>query len=109
MPGSWPWQASIRHSSWGHNCGGTLINHQWVLSAAHCFDSISRNENCSDSRGGEINRTQIEEYEELNSKLKKLLLEEFEIVLGEHDLNITEGWEQTRALEKIILHPNYCS
>ncbi|GFQ68517.1 plasma kallikrein [Trichonephila clavata] len=39
-PGSWPWQADLQlffyHPN-GHMCGGTLINAQWVISAAHCF------------------------------------------------------------------------
>ncbi|XP_076872223.1 plasminogen-like [Brachyhypopomus gauderio] len=35
---SWPWQVSLRTSSDIHFCGGTLIDAQWVLTAAHCLE-----------------------------------------------------------------------
>uniref|UniRef100_A0A673I0R4 Peptidase S1 domain-containing protein n=1 Tax=Sinocyclocheilus rhinocerous TaxID=307959 RepID=A0A673I0R4_9TELE len=40
--GSWPWQVSLHSSSFGgHFCGGSLINSEWVLMAAHCLPGIS--------------------------------------------------------------------
>ncbi|CAJ0963604.1 unnamed protein product [Ranitomeya imitator] len=38
--GDWPWQASLQirtERQYEHVCGGTIMNNQYVLSAAHCF------------------------------------------------------------------------
>eukprot|EP00066_Takifugu_rubripes_P010844 XP_003978997.1 PREDICTED: serine protease 33-like [Takifugu rubripes] len=39
-PGEWPWQASL-HIGGQFMCGATLINSQWVLTAAQCVYGIT--------------------------------------------------------------------
>ena len=34
-------------------------------------------------------------------------LADWEIILGEHDDTVDEGWEQSVNVEKIIIHPDY--
>ncbi|KAL9980271.1 hypothetical protein ACROYT_G008832 [Oculina patagonica] len=41
-PGAWPWQVSLKHRHRGHQCGGSVVGPQWILTAAHCFDGLNQ-------------------------------------------------------------------
>uniref|UniRef100_H2ZIH0 Peptidase S1 domain-containing protein n=1 Tax=Ciona savignyi TaxID=51511 RepID=H2ZIH0_CIOSA len=73
----WPWMAYI---TIGNNlCGGSLISSRWVVSAAHCFSLINRN-----NLGGVT------------------------VVLGVVDtLDRGNVHEQTFTISRLIIHPNY--
>ncbi|XP_064479513.1 chymotrypsinogen A-like [Ornithodoros turicata] len=46
-PGSWPWQVSLQAAGiepMGHECGGSLINSEWVVTAQHCTDGTKASE-----------------------------------------------------------------
>lgn len=82
-PGAWPWAAAIvvanntnAHS--GEYCSGSLIQAQWVLTAAHCtFDD----------------------------KGQALIPAVFDVVLGRHQLSTTDG--ERIHVTQIIRHPQY--
>ncbi|XP_053501796.1 transmembrane protease serine 2 [Ictalurus furcatus] len=38
--GRWPWQVSL-HATGSHTCGGSIITPSWIVTAAHCVQSLS--------------------------------------------------------------------
>nr|AUI10835.1 putative PQM protease precursor [Zoropsis spinimana] len=41
QPGKYPWMVSIQENvngNWKHICGGSILNENWIVTAAHCFD-----------------------------------------------------------------------
>ncbi|XP_063050147.1 serine protease 27-like, partial [Engraulis encrasicolus] len=75
--GSWPWQVSLQRDL-EHYCGGSLINNQWILTAAHCTDGISSAD-----------------------------MARWTVRLGVKDLDIPSANELTNTLTEVIVHPEY--
>uniref|UniRef100_A0A3Q3J651 trypsin n=1 Tax=Monopterus albus TaxID=43700 RepID=A0A3Q3J651_MONAL len=74
-----PYQVSLNTGY--HFCVGSLISSTWVVSAAHCYQK--------DGNGNTSNR--------------------IEVHLGEHNIAVSEGTEQSINSAKVIRHPGYSS
>jgi len=75
--GSWPWIAYIK---FGFSfCGGTIIDSETILTAAHCcnnYDSPSK-------------------YDRI------------EVIIGEHDKSIQEQGQRHVKVTKLVMHPDF--
>lgn len=79
----WPWMAGILYSDRSSNydaqfCGASIIDKNWVLTAAHCIKEGSNPE---------------------------LLPQDIEVLVEAHDLRANEG--KRIKVKRIILHPDY--
>lgn len=85
IPGSWPWQVALVNGDatdfyWELFCSGSLIDEEWVLTAAHCATT---------EYGDPISPSEVD------------------VVAGIHNLNTPEqGYQQLEVVE-IIVHENY--
>ncbi|KAM7297324.1 hypothetical protein ISCGN_022477 [Ixodes scapularis] len=77
-----PWQISLRvirlpNTDLGHNCGGSIINKQYVDTAAHCI---------------------LDGYKSPSNYI---------VVIGDQNLNVVDPYEQRIAVANITIHPQW--
>jgi len=80
----WPWQVGIVARSGeyvsGPFCGGTLINQNHVITAAHCMFNRDGSAQTTDS---------------------------IAVMIGDHDINVMEPGQNAYAVSAIFNHPDY--
>lgn len=82
--GEWPWQIALYQTQTVDNkyiCGGTLVSHRHVITAAHCITLKTGNR--------VVNKDTLTVY------------------LGKHNLRTSTEGVQIRFVEQIIKHPQY--
>ncbi|XP_078354327.1 uncharacterized protein LOC144638916 [Oculina patagonica] len=82
-PGEWPWQVQLGYFDNSeytpHICGASILDHYWIVTAAHC----------------------------VKSKSKERKAANFNVTVGELHREVIEGSEQNIPVEKIILHNKF--
>ncbi|NXC15057.1 TMPS2 protease, partial [Corythaeola cristata] len=56
--GQWPWQVSL-HVQGTHVCGGSIITHQWIVTAAHCVEGQLSDPNSWRVYAGVLNQNEM--------------------------------------------------
>uniref|UniRef100_A0A3B5QYI0 Ovochymase 2 n=1 Tax=Xiphophorus maculatus TaxID=8083 RepID=A0A3B5QYI0_XIPMA len=74
--GSHPWLVSLQNKG-SHFCGGAILTDSWILTAAHCFPSLS------------------------------VFLSGVTVLVGEFDLRVEDKDEQVFTVKSLLIHENY--
>jgi len=81
--GEWPWQVQLGYfdnsESIPHICGASILDHYWIVTAAHC----------------------------VKSSFKERPAANFNVTIGELHRGLNEGTEQNIPVEKIFAHENF--
>ncbi|KAM9194658.1 plasma kallikrein [Dugong dugon] len=85
--GEWPWQVSLQVTPTAHShlCGGSIIGHQWVLTAAHCFDGLSWPDVWR-VYGGILNLSDVTKETPFSLVKEIIIHQQYKISEGGHDI-----------------------
>ncbi|XP_072476990.1 transmembrane protease serine 11C-like [Notamacropus eugenii] len=100
VEGEWPWQASLQQNNI-HRCGATLINNNWLLTAAHCFV------NAKDPREWSVTFGFLLSDPKLKRSVKNIIVhEKYKYPSHDHDIaivNLSKPVLYTTNIRKVCL------
>ena len=104
-----PWMAFIeicRHGTCGSRCGGSILNHRWIISAAHCF--------CQEWNGmGEPDCRRLKQKKgtktlKVNYAYKGAKNGSITAFVGLADVSLRKVHKENQyKIKDIIIHPSY--
>ena len=76
--GEWPWQIRmVQYTEHSTSCGGSLINKQWVITAAHCIIDLDTTSDIRIIMGEHNMETTLEPYNQIDRMLSKIKIHPF--------------------------------
>lgn len=107
QPGSWPWMVSMRlrhREPNGHTCGGSILNRNFIVTAAHCVKEYPNAEDWT-ILGGKYQRL-VHDDTEVIRYVKNISVHPLFIGDPDDDDNANLTWYDTRANDIAIIELN---
>ncbi|NXC50705.1 CTRL protease, partial [Penelope pileata] len=130
VSGSWPWQVSLQTRLGSHFCGGSLIDENWVVTAAHCefspyshvvvlgeYDRSSSGENVqvktvakaithpnwnANTLNNDIALLKLSSPAQLGSRVAPVCLPSANLVLSSSEEAVTTGWGRISTISNTL-------